>query len=112
MLLATRGILPAKWRALRGKWRVFPGKVWKVAATWKSFQGVGNIVSREKEDRFGLVETVSRRAASVSSWRGERFQACGERWKGGGQRFRVSWRAVPGRGRAVRIARNTFPVGR
>jgi hypothetical protein len=66
MLLATRGILPAKWRELPAKWRAFPEKVWKVLATWKSFQGVGNSVSRAREHRFGLVEIVSRRAASDS----------------------------------------------
>src|SRR6187200_3205743 len=65
---ATWRMVLAKWHAFPGKWRAFPGKVWKVASTWKSFQGVGNSVSRAKEPQFRVVKIVSRRAANVSRW--------------------------------------------
>jgi len=65
-VLAKRRKVLANWRAFPAKWRAFPGKVWKVAATWKSFQGIGNIVSRAEKYRFQAAEIVSRRAASVS----------------------------------------------
>src|SRR5215203_3868156 len=78
----------AKWRALPGKWRMFPGKVWKVAATWKSFQGVGNSVSRAKEYPF---------------------HAAGSRFKAGGGRFQVTGRVVRYLRRAMEGQRTTFP---